>query len=200
LEAALSLRKCLLREVATSGRRLFRRLVCLSESGCSERWPRPAKGCFGGCSVSQKVFAQRGGHVRQKVVSEAVLSLRKCLLREVATSGRRLFRRLFCLSESGCSERWPRPAEGCFGGCSVSQKVFAQRGGHVRQKVVSEAALSLRKCCSERWPRPAEGSFRDCSVSQKVFAQRGGNVRQKVVSEGCSVFQKVFAQRGGHIR
>jgi len=40
-----------------------------------------------GCSVSQKVFAQRGGHVRHKVVSGAVLSLRKCLLREVATSG-----------------------------------------------------------------------------------------------------------------
>jgi len=31
----------------------------------------------------------RGGHVRHKVVSEAALSLRKCLLREVATSGRK---------------------------------------------------------------------------------------------------------------
>jgi len=35
------------------------------------------------------VFAHRGGNVRQKVVSEAALSLRKCFLREVATSDAR---------------------------------------------------------------------------------------------------------------
>jgi len=64
-------------------------LLCLSESVCSERWLRPAESCFGGCSVSEKVFAQRGGHVRQKVVLEAALSLRKRLLREVAMSGKK---------------------------------------------------------------------------------------------------------------
>ena len=61
--------------------------------------------------------------VRLKVVSEAALSLIKCLLREVASS-----------------------TESRFGGYSVAEKVFAQRGGHVRPKVVSEAALSLRTC------------------------------------------------------
>ena len=91
-------------------------------------------------------YERRGGHIRQNVVSEAAQSLRKCLLREVATFGRKEFRGLLCRSDSVCSERWPRPAECSFGGCSVAQKVFAQRGGHVRQKVVSGAALSLRKC------------------------------------------------------
>ena len=45
------------------------------------------------------------------------------------------------LSCARCSVRWPRPAEGSFGDCAVSQQVFAQRGGHVRQKIGSAPTL-----------------------------------------------------------
>ena len=55
-------------------------------------WPRPTESRFGSCSVSEKVFAERGGHVRPKVVSEAALSLIKCL-----PSDRKKFWRLLCL-------------------------------------------------------------------------------------------------------